>query len=108
LRLSPAIPFNVQNYLYGLTPIRFWPYAVTSWIAMLPGTFLFVYIGHISGAAVGDDRQRTRAEWAMLAIGLLATIAVTLYVTRLARRRLDNQIDVPNSNTTSTAPKDPA
>jgi uncharacterized membrane protein YdjX (TVP38/TMEM64 family) len=93
LRLSPAIPFNLQNYLYGLTPIRFWPYVLTSWLAMLPGTFLYVYLGHIAGAAVGADRPRTAAEWAMLAVGLLATIVVTVYVTRLARRKLQEQMN---------------
>ncbi|QDT05517.1 TVP38/TMEM64 family inner membrane protein YdjZ [Rubripirellula lacrimiformis] len=92
LRLSPAIPFNLQNYLYGLTAVRFWPYVVTSWIAMLPGTFLFVYIGHATGAAVGADRQRSTAEWAMLVVGLLATVVVTVYVTRLARRKLQEQV----------------
>ncbi|QEG39612.1 TVP38/TMEM64 family protein [Roseimaritima ulvae] len=93
LRLSPAIPFNLQNYLYGLTPVRFWPYAVTSWVAMLPGTFLYVYIGHVTGAAIGTDRQRSTAEWAMLAVGLLATVVVTVYVTRLANRKLKEQVD---------------
>ncbi|MFG0265243.1 MAG: TVP38/TMEM64 family protein [Rhodopirellula sp. JB055] len=93
LRLSPAIPFNLQNYLYGLTPVRFWPYAVTSWIAMLPGTFLFVYIGHVTGAAVGSDRQRSMAEWIMLAVGLLATVVVTVYVTRLASQKLKEEVD---------------
>ncbi len=92
LRLSPAIPFNLQNYLYGLTPVRFWPYVVTSWLAMLPGTFLYVYLGHVTGAAVGSDRARTPVEWAMLAVGLLATAAVTVYVTRLARRKLQEQM----------------
>ncbi|TWU37678.1 TVP38/TMEM64 family inner membrane protein YdjZ [Novipirellula aureliae] len=93
LRLSPAIPFNLQNYLYGLTSIRFWPYVVTSWIAMLPGTFLYVYIGHVSGAALGADRERSSAEWAMLAIGLVATVIVTVYITRLASRKLNDQVD---------------
>ncbi len=92
LRLSPAIPFNLQNYLYGLTPVRFWTCVVTSWLAMLPGTFLYVYLGHVTGAAVGADRERTPAEWVMLAVGLLATAAVTVYVTRLARRKLQEQM----------------
>lgn len=95
LRLSPAVPFNLQNYLYGLTGIRFWPYVLTSWIAMLPGTFLYVYLGYAGRvgleAAAGGDRSRTPAEWAMLVVGLLATIAVTLYVTRLARRAIQRQ-----------------
>ncbi len=92
LRLSPAVPFNLQNYLYGLTRIRFWPCVLTSWVAMLPGTFLYVYLGHVGWAGLeasaGADRTRTLAEWAMMAVGLLATIAVTVYVTRLARRAL--------------------
>ncbi|MFO7904230.1 MAG: VTT domain-containing protein [Planctomycetota bacterium] len=92
LRLSPAIPFNLQNYLYGLTPIRFWTCVVTSWLAMLPGTFLYVYLGHVTAAAVGADRERTTAEWVMLAVGLLATAAVTVYITWLARRKLQEQM----------------
>jgi len=92
LRLSPAIPFNLQNYLYGLTPVRFWTCVVTSWLAMLPGTFLYVYLGHVTVAAVGTDRARTPAEWVMLAVGLLATAAVTVYITWLARRKLQEQM----------------
>ncbi len=103
LRLSPAIPFNLQNYLYGLTPIKFWPYAVTSWIAMLPGTFLYVYIGHVTGAAIGGERQRSVAEWAMLAVGLLATVVVTVYVTRLANRKLKEQVDESNQGDLATS-----
>lgn len=93
LRLSPAIPFNLQNYLYGLTRVRFWPYVLTSWLAMLPGTFLYVYIGHVTKAAVGTDRSRTPGEWVLLAVGLLATAVVTVYITRLARRKLQEQMD---------------
>ncbi len=97
LRLSPAIPFNVQNYLYGLTPVRFWPYVLTSWLAMMPGTFLYIYLGHVTGAAIGDSRERGVAEWLMLAVGLLATAAVTVYVTRLARQKLNDQLDEPQA-----------
>lgn len=93
LRLSPAIPFNVQNYLYGLTPVAFWPYAIASWLAMLPGTFLYIYIGHVTGAAITGDRERTAFEWGMLIVGLLATVVVTVYVTRLAKRKLNEQVD---------------
>lgn len=93
LRLSPAVPFNLQNYLYGLTGIRFWPYLLTSWLAMLPTTFLYVYLGDLGreGLQVADGhekRSRSNAEWAMLIVGLLATIALTVYLTRLARKTL--------------------
>lgn len=99
LRLSPAVPFNLQNYLYGLTGIRFWPYLLTSWLAMLPTTFLYVYLGDLGReglqAAAGDARRsRSVAEWAMLIMGLLATVAVTVYLTRLARKALRQRIKV--------------
>lgn len=102
LRLSPAIPFNVQNYLYGLTPVRFWPYVIASWIAMLPGTFLYVYLGHITGAALGDQRDRTPAEWVFLAVGLAATVIVSVYIARLARRKIRDQVP----ETTETTPSE--
>lgn len=97
LRLSPAVPFNLQNYLYGLTPIRFWPCVLTSWAAMLPGTLLYVYLGHAGRSgleAASGGRTRTPAEWAMLGIGLAATVAVTVYVTRLARKALHERSTV--------------
>jgi len=90
LRLSPAVPFNVQNYFYGLTPIPLRSYILSSWIAMMPGTFMYVYIGHITGSAIGGRSGRSPMEWALLVAGLVATIVVTVYITRLARRQLQN------------------
>ncbi|MCH9033323.1 MAG: DUF547 domain-containing protein [Planctomycetes bacterium] len=92
LRLSPAMPFSLGNYLFGLTAIRFWPYVLASWLFMLPGTFMFVYLGHASTeglrSAAGSDQGKTPAEWALLGVGLLATIAVSVYVARLSRKAL--------------------
>ncbi|MCA9152433.1 MAG: hypothetical protein KDA92_24185, partial [Planctomycetales bacterium] len=61
---------------------------LTSWIAMMPGTLLYAYLGHVAGAAIGVRRERTAAEWVLLAVGLLTTLVVTAYITRLARSRL--------------------
>ncbi len=92
LRLSPAVPFNIQNYLYGLTAIRFWPCVLTSWVAMLPGAFMYVYLGYAGrasvAAATGASRERTWPEWILLGLGLLATVVVTVFVTRVARRAM--------------------
>lgn len=90
LRLSPAMPFSAGNYLFGLTAVGFWPYVLTSWVSMLPGTFLYVYLGHAGRVAAGGS-ERTPAEWALLGAGLLATVVVTAYVTRLARRAMSRQ-----------------
>lgn len=91
LRLSPAVPFNVQNYIYGLTRIRFWPYVLTSAWAMLPGILLYVYLGYLGRAgieAASGEHARSPAEWTLLVVGLVATAAVTFYIARLARKTL--------------------
>ncbi|MCB1021343.1 MAG: TVP38/TMEM64 family protein, partial [Acidobacteria bacterium] len=49
LRLSPAMPFNVQTYLYGVPAWRVVSGVLTSTVLMLPGTFLYVYLGHLAG-----------------------------------------------------------
>lgn len=90
LRLSPAMPFSAGNYLFGLTGVGFWPYVAASWAAMLPGTFLYVYLGH-AGRVAAAGQGRTPAEWALLGAGLVATVAVTAYVTRLAKRSMLRQ-----------------
>jgi uncharacterized membrane protein YdjX (TVP38/TMEM64 family) len=90
LRLSPAMPFSAGNYLFGLTGVGFWPYVFASWAAMLPGTFLYVYLGH-AGRVAAAGATRAPGEWALLAAGLVATAAVTAYVTRLARRSMARQ-----------------
>lgn len=95
LRLSPAVPFNLQNYLYGLTAIRFWPCILTSAVTILPGTFTFVYLGYASraglGALGGADSGRGPGQWALMVLGLAATITATVYITKLARRAIQAQ-----------------
>ncbi|MEW6303079.1 MAG: TVP38/TMEM64 family protein [Verrucomicrobiota bacterium] len=88
-RLSPIFPFTLLNYAFGLTSVSLRDYVLASWLGMMPGTLLYVYIGSLAQAGT---RQRTPAEWALYAVGLLATIAVTLYVTRLAKRALTEKI----------------
>ncbi len=44
-RVVPIFPFNLQNYAYGLTSIRFPTYVLVSAIFMLPGTAVFVQLG---------------------------------------------------------------
>ena len=98
VRLSPVFPFNLVNYAFGLTRVSLRNYAIASWIGMMPGTLLYVYIGSLLGdfATLGaGSRTRSPAEWAFYALGLCATIAVTIYVTRLARRALAERIEAP-------------
>jgi len=92
LRLSPLIPFNLSNYFYGLTAVKFWPYVLASWIGMLPGTLLYVYLGAAGkaglNAAASQSSSRSAWEYVLFGVGLIATVVVTVWVTRIARREL--------------------
>jgi uncharacterized membrane protein YdjX (TVP38/TMEM64 family) len=102
LRLSPIFPFNLLNYALGLTQVRFLDFLVAS-IGMLPGTLLYVYYGRVAGdvarLAAGIPLQPSAGSYAVLAIGLLATVTVTVLVTRTARRALHEAIGSPRGPT---------
>jgi uncharacterized membrane protein YdjX (TVP38/TMEM64 family) len=88
LRLSPLIPFNMSNYFYGITAIRFWPYVLVSAIGMLPGTLLYAYIGAVGRATVGTKSTSSIWQYFLVGVGLVATIAVTIIVGRIAQNAL--------------------
>jgi uncharacterized membrane protein YdjX (TVP38/TMEM64 family) len=81
----------VLNYLLGLTRVRFVDFVVAS-VGMLPGTVLYVYSGKLAGdvaaAAGGRAPARGPGHYAVLGVGLVATVLVTALVTRTARRAL--------------------
>jgi uncharacterized membrane protein YdjX (TVP38/TMEM64 family) len=95
LRLSPLIPFNVLNYALGLSDARLGRYVVASLIGMLPGTFLYVYLGSLAttAAALADaGRGGGPQRLALTIVGLVATVVVVVFVTRAARRALEEEL----------------
>ncbi|HBB34997.1 MAG TPA: TVP38/TMEM64 family protein [Cyanobacteria bacterium UBA8803] len=96
-RLSPVFPFNLLNYAYGLTGVSLKDYFFGS-VGMIPGTVMYVYLGSLAGslAMVGTESQPTNPgiQWAIRIIGFIATVAVTVYITKIAKKALDET--VPN------------
>ena len=97
-RLSPVFPFVFLNYAYGLTKVPFWKYFLASLVGMFPGTVMWVYLGALPrlGLEGGGGMVKT-IFWI---IGGIATIAVTIFVTRLARKALAQraEFEKPESN----------
>lgn len=89
-RLSPAFPFNFLNYAFGLSRVSLRDFFFASWIGMTPGILLYVYIGSLAGdlATAAGRHARGPVEWTFYAVGFCATLAVTVYVTRVARQAL--------------------
>lgn len=98
-RLSPLFPFNLLNYLFGITNVTLKDYILGS-IGMIPGTIMYVYLGALAGelTLLGNPlnspelKETMILQWTLKIIGLIATIAITVYVTRLARQVLDKTL----------------
>lgn len=89
-RLSPVFPFTLLNYLLGLTAVRTNAYVLANLLGMLPGTFLYVYLGATANSALSTPSAQgsSTLQWIWRSVGLLATIAIVVFLTRAAQRAL--------------------
>jgi len=61
LRLSPVVPFNLSNYFYGITAVP----------------------------SLDGETGHSPVKWMFLGLGLVATIAVNIIVSRSAKKALE-------------------
>lgn len=91
-RLSPIFPYNVLNYALGLTQMPWRTYLLASWIGMLPGTLLYVYIGTtmqaLTAAPSQDSPTASAAQRALTWAGLAMSAGLTIWITRSAQAQL--------------------
>ena len=95
-RLSPLFPFNLLNYALGITQVTLKDYALAC-VGMLPATILYVYIGSLAGSLANPGTIEPAApvspfQWLIRILGFVATVAVTLYVTQIARTALQQNV----------------
>jgi len=74
VRLVPLFPFNLSNYVLGLTRIPLLHYVVASLICMAPGAVAYTWLGYAGREALGGEANAVR--YGLLALGLLAAIAI--------------------------------
>jgi uncharacterized membrane protein YdjX (TVP38/TMEM64 family) len=100
IRLSPVFPFAFSNYALSLTRIRFRDFFLASWIGMLPLTVFYVYLGSTAQSIVDittGNSHHSLGQKLLLAVGLAATIALVVVLTRLARSAMRNATETPTS-----------
>ena len=83
-----VIAFNASNYVYGITKVGFWPYVLATAGGLLPGTLLYVYLGAAGKAGLGGSKEHSSLEYVFFGIGLVATIGVTIWVSRIAKNAM--------------------
>jgi uncharacterized membrane protein YdjX (TVP38/TMEM64 family) len=90
-RLSPVIPSNFLNYVFGSTRASLPCFLAASWLGMLPATFFYASVGR-TAKSLAEGWAGRSGEGAphsvFVCFGAAATVMATLFVTRLARRSL--------------------
>ncbi len=90
-RLVPIFPYNLLNYMFGLTGIRFWTYLWVSWLTMLPGTFAYVYLGFAGKeVAVGGIGLKKLIAIVGTAIALIILVSM---IPKWVKKWMDGEID---------------
>ena len=97
-RLCPLLPFNLLNYALGITQVSLKDYVLGSF-GMIPGTILYVYSGSLVGdlaainvATESTNPQASAVKWLINIVSFMATIAVTVSLTRIAKKALDETV----------------
>ena len=95
MRLSPIVPFSLQNYLFSITDIKLGPYILATAIGIMPGSALYVYIGSV-GRGLGHTSS---IQWVFVGLSVLATALVAWFVAKRAGEILNaEQLKEPQTN----------
>jgi uncharacterized membrane protein YdjX (TVP38/TMEM64 family) len=95
-RLSPLLPSNLLNYGFSCTKVNFWQYCFFSWLGMLPVIALYVYLGSFGTSIFNSELTPEKLVWQ--GIGLLITLATTIYTTYFARKALSPNASSQKAN----------
>ena len=100
-RLSPLFPYNLLNYAWGISSVRLSRYVLASWMGMIPGTLLYVYLGaaasDISQLFSGSAGEAFGQEWLFI-VGLAATAVLVILIARLATKNLNQVMEKGNAS----------
>ena len=82
-RLVPVFPFNLLNYVFGLTKVPFWTYVLWSWLCMLPGTIVYV----VGADAFTKGIEEGKVPWGLIGIIVVAFILIA-FLAKKAKNRI--------------------
>ncbi|MEL7451059.1 MAG: VTT domain-containing protein [Pseudomonadota bacterium] len=100
-RLSLVIPYNVLNYMYGLTAVRLRDYVLGTLVGMMPVLTLYVMVGRgardLDAIFAGDIDTGTGGK-VLLVAGLVFAVALVVLITRYATQTLKQELESPPAN----------
>lgn len=89
MRVSPFLPFNLNNYFLGTVQVGFPTYFWVTILGLLPGTTIYVFLG-----TLGRDLDEARGiKMGLLVLGFAATMLLVRITMRKTREILRRGID---------------
>lgn len=79
VRLAVVFPFTYSNYVFGLTGVRLLPYALATFVGIIPATIAFVYIGAAAAAATAGT-----VKIVVYVVGAILALIASAFVARIA------------------------
>jgi uncharacterized membrane protein YdjX (TVP38/TMEM64 family) len=94
-RLVPVFPFNIQNYVYGLTNISFGTYALVSLVCMVPGTIAFNFAAGSAREVILSGGQPDAVKKTMMYLAIAAVFFVLLsLIPGWVKKRYAGTVDI--------------
>lgn len=94
-RLVPVFPFNIQNYVYGLTNISFGTYALVSLVCMVPGTIAFNFAAGSAREVILSGGQPDAVKKTMMYLAIAAVFFVLLsLIPGWVKKRYAGAVDI--------------
>jgi len=100
-RLSLVIPFNLLNYMYGITPVRARVHMLATAVGMLMPVALYVYLGTLArdiGQILAGEATPTTLGYWLGGAGLIAIVVLTWVMHRAASRALERHLSKMDSD----------
>lgn len=94
-RLALLIPFNMLNYIYGITAVRPLTYFRATVAGMLPVVVLYVYIGSLArnlGQIMSGEATPSQLAYWLAGVGFVVVAVVTWLIHRAASRALRSRL----------------
>lgn len=94
-RLVPVFPFNIQNYVYGLTNISFGTYALVSLVCMVPGTIAFNFAAGSAREVILSGGQPDAVKKTMMYLAIATVFFVLLsLIPGWVKKRYAGAVDI--------------
>ncbi|MNQ07327.1 TVP38/TMEM64 family inner membrane protein YdjZ [compost metagenome] len=96
LRLASIVPFAPLSYALGASRISARDFLLASWLGLLPGTFLYVYLGSLVSSVsdiLSGEATAGNATHVLTGMGLAAAVLALLSIAHCARKAANQSIE---------------